>query len=323
MTYATIIARHRPAAFGGVGINANQEAAHVASHYLYFRKVRGMGASKALEAAKELPATYVKGKGYYGPKGGFGAVMERHGDKLRWTESTPDAGLRFVGWSDELTRLGHNGWFTYPDGEPGDTLRGGVWQLPGRNGEALLIPGYAEFDGRDETNEGSACLCFSAIIRQPMRDVYGNLDETDGARDAARYADGIAESMAEDERDYREVYARGEHAAELDAELIAARREALPLLAEFRAARRGRVMLPEVVCELLQSRIRALLATVDEKREALRNVWSDCPSCDEEAWKAGFMDMSEGGFVRAVRLGFAKRSDWKGPADANPLDLAA
>jgi hypothetical protein len=37
------------------------------------------------------------------------------------------AGLRFVGYADELASLNHKGWFTHPDGFPDETLRGGVW----------------------------------------------------------------------------------------------------------------------------------------------------------------------------------------------------
>lgn len=317
MSIATIIAKHRPAAFGGCGIDASREAGFVASHYRYFRKVHGMGAKAALEAAKALPADYVKGREYYGSKAGFGAAMD---SGLRWTESTAESGLRFVGWSDELARCGHTGWFTFPDGCPDDTLRGGVWQWPGRNGESLLVPGYAEFDGKSETNPGSAALALGDTFRVPMRGEYDLRESMDGTRDCARRADRLAEIAAEQERDYRAAYDRGARAAELDSEMIAARRELLPLLAEFRLVRRGRRMLSETVCELLQKTIRELLATIDEKREARENAWSDCPSCDEPAWRAGFMDESEGGFVRAVRLGYAKRSDWQGPPEACPLD---
>ena len=316
-TLANIFARRRAPAIGGAGIDPKAEGAAIASHYRYFRNVRGLPATAARAAALELPAAYVKGREYYGPRGGAGAVFKQGGDSLRWIESTADAGLRFVAWADELARLDHTGWFT--DEFQSETLRGGVWQLPGRNGEARLVYGFAEFEGRGEMNPGSAAICVSDIVRQPMRGEFGNLDETEGARDAARYADGLAESAAEERRDYSAAYERGRKAAEADAEAIAARGELLPLLAELRALRRSPVAgETPAACKALRRAVDSLLETISEKRGERDSAWADCGSYDAEAWRAGFMD--ESSFVRAVRLGYAKASDWRGPADANPCN---
>jgi hypothetical protein len=312
--FAHVIARHRPAAFGGAGINALGEAGFVASHYLYFRRIAGKPAREALAAAKALPAAYVKGRGYYGSLGPWGAAYQESGDTLRHCSDTRAAGLRFVGYADDLAGLRHTGW--HCDDEGRDTLRAAVWQLPGKGRHARLIYGYQEWEGRGEMNEGSATLCVSDIRRVDMSDAFGNLDEMDDTRDAARSADSMAEHDAEERRDYNEAYAKGRATAELDAEMIDKRRELLPLLAELRAVRRGRLMLTERICETLQKAVRDGLALIDEKREAVRTAWGDCPSCDESAWVAGFMD--ESSFVRAVRLGFAKASDWKGEPGANP-----
>lgn len=88
-------------------------------------------------------------------------------------------------------------------------------------------------------NPGSAALCVSDVIRVPMRQYFGNLDETDEARDAARYADSLAESVAEDRRDYESAYQAGRKAAETDAEALEARAELVPLLGELRTLRRS------------------------------------------------------------------------------------
>lgn len=316
MSVASFFARLRAPVIGGAGVDANREGGFVASHYRYFRNVRHMGAAAAYRAALELPAVYTKGREWYGPKGGAGAPFKHGGDVLRWIESTADAGLRFIGYADEIAGLRHTGW--HCDDEGRETLRGAVWALPGRKGEARLVYGYQEWEGRGEMNEGSAAVCVSDIVRVPMRDEFGNLDETDGARDAARWADGLAESVAEDRRDYESLYRAGRAAAEADAEALEARGELLPLLAELRGLRRSPVAgNAPAVCKALRQRIDSLLETISEKRETRESAWGRVYRPDDvEAWRAGFID--ESGFVRAVRLGYASRDDWRGNPGDNP-----
>lgn len=316
--YAAIIARHRPT-FGGVGQDVQAESAYVASHYRYYRHRRGMTATKALEMAKEMPAIYTQGREYYGTVGTCGAAM----DGVRWIESTAANGFRFVGDACDLIggRNVPTGYYTDADGQY-STLRAGVWQLPGKGRHARLVAGYREYDGRTETNEGSARLDLSTVYLVPM-DSDGDLTGADETRDAAIAADGMAESDAETERDYNLAYEAGRKVAETDNEMIEARRALLPVLAEFRLVRRGRLILSELLCDMLQKSVRDGLATIDEKREAVANAWGNCPSCDESAWLSGFMDESAGGFVRAVRMGWLKSSDWKGDPSENPCNRKA
>lgn len=296
--------------------------------YLWNRRVRFMPAGAALAAA--LPVALRshsdrRARLWYGSAGGAaGARFSHAGDVLRWIENTEAAGLRFVGWADDVGGLRHTGW--HCDDEGRETLRGGVWQMPGKAGAARLLYGYAEFEGRGEMNPGSAALCVSDVVTVPMRGEFGNLDETEGARDAARWADGLAESTADDRRDYNAAYQAGREAAEADAAAIAARAELLPLLWELRAERKrerrpweGEAMRP-AICAALRSRVDSLLETISEKRAERESAWGNVWGDAAEAWRAGFMD--ESGFVRAVRLGYAKASDWRGPADANPCGAA-
>lgn len=300
------------------------EAAHVASHYRYYRNKQGRGARDALRHALRHPAAYVPGFEYYGASEGASARSMQGRDVLRWIESTSAVGLRFIGWADELPGgPNHTGWFTDSDDQQ-DKLRGGVWQLPGCKGKARLVYGYAEFEGRNsETNKGSARICVSDIIeinRTGEDSAYDDMRDSDEMREAVTGADQIAESVAEEARDYNDTYNAGRQAAELDSEAIAARREALPLLGELRAARRSGLVpsaFPAAYAAL-HGRVLALLEIISTKREERESAWADCPSCDESAWAAGFMDESEGGFVRAVRLGYSKASDWQGSAESNP-----
>lgn len=317
--YALIINRRRETPFGGAGIDTRRESGFVASHYLWFRRVAGKPAVEALQRAKALPAAYVAGHGYYGSLGPWGAPYVDAGDTLRHCSDTRAAGLRFVGYADDLAGLNHTGW--HCDDEGRDTLRGAVWQLPGKGRHARLIYGYQEMEGRREMNEGSAILCISDMRRADMRDAFGNVDESDEARDAARSADSLAEHDAESRRDYNAAYQAGREAAEHDAAALEAHGEALALVASIRAERTAaRLAGREVqgtICATLSGALESLLETISAKRAERESAWAAVwRGVDLEPWLAGFMD--ESSFVRAVRLGYAKATDWKGEPSANP-----
>lgn len=333
-TARQIIARRVPGPFREAGGLPGERAAMrldaAARAYLWNRNVRRMGARAALEAAAPValrPHTDRRARLWYGNRGGAGAPFRHGTDSLRWIESTEAAGLRFVAWADDVkgANVRHTGW--HCDDEGRETLRGGVWQLPGKGGAARLLYGYAEFEGRGEMNPGSAALCVSDVVSVPMADDWrGDLLGADETADAARYADGLAESTAEYRRDYDSAYQAGRRAAERDNAAAEARRELLPLLAELRAERKrarrpreGEAMRP-AICAALRSRVDSLLETISAKRDS---AWADVWSASREAWAAGFMDESEGGFVRAVRLGYASRDDWRGAPEANPCGVVA
>lgn len=333
-TARRLIANRVPGPFresGGLpGDRAAMRLDAAARAYLWNRNVRHMGARAALEAAAPVALrhhTDRRAKLWYGNRGGAGAPFASGRDLLRWIENTEAAGLRFVAWADDVRRAGvdHTGWHTTDDNWTGETLRGGVWQAPGKGGAARLLYGYAEFEGRGEMNPGSAALVVSDVVSVPMADDWrGDLLGADETADAARWADGLAESTAEDRRDYDSAYQQGRRAAERDNAAAEARRELLPLLAELRTLRRSRVAgETPAACRALRATVDSLLETISAKREkrdaGWREVWGD----SLEAWRAGFMDESEGGFVRAVRLGYASRDDWRGAPEANPMGAGA
>lgn len=334
-TAARIIANRVPGPFREAGGLPGERAAMrldaAARAYLWNRNVRHMGARAALEAAAPValrPHTDRRARLWYGNRGGAGAPFPRGRDLLRWIENTEAAGLRFVAWADELASLRHTGWYTNDDGD-GDSLRGGVWQLPGKGTRARLLYGYAEFEGRGEMNPGSAALVVSEIVETESCTAWEGVRDLPETRDAAQWADGLAERMAEQERDYRRAYDKGREAAEADGEAIEARRELLPLLAELRAERKrarrpweGEAMRP-AICAALRSRVDSLLETISDKREARESSWGDAWGDSLEPWRAGFMDNAADGFRRAVRLGYASRDDWKGPPEANPMGALA
>lgn len=333
-TARQIIARRVPGPFreqGGLpGETAAMRLDAAARAYLWNRNVRHMGARAALEAAAPValrPHTDRRARLWFGNRGGAGAPFRHGTDSLRWIENTEAAGLRFVAWADDVkaARVEHTGWHCTEENWSGETLRGGVWQLPGKGGAARLLYGYTEFEGRGEMNPGSAALCVSDVVSVPMADDWrGDLMGADEMADAARYADGLAESAAEDRRDYDSAYQAGREAAERDNAAAEARRELLPLLAELRALRRSRVAgETPAACKALRSAVDSLLETISAKRAKRDSAWADVWGDSLEAWRAGFMDESEGGFVRAVRLGYASRDDWRGAPEANPCGVVA
>ncbi len=132
--------------------------------------------------------SYAKWTRPYNPR-----IEDSH-DHERWVENVHEAGLRFVGYADEILGLRHTGWNTDPWGDWG-VLRGAVWQLPARDGSAVYVHGY-----EDTENKGSALVCFDVQYGEPGGSEY---DHEQAGRDAARCADSMAEYAAEKERDYQ------------------------------------------------------------------------------------------------------------------------
>ncbi len=104
----------------------------------------------------------------------------------RWVENTGFAGLRTVGFADEIARgIDHKGWFCDPhDFGGGEVYRGIVLQLPARNGFPQYVYGYA-----DPCNDDAALIDFDIIIG----DFGGteNCEDDSQLRAAANAADQI------------------------------------------------------------------------------------------------------------------------------------
>lgn len=163
----------------------------------------------------------------YNPE--FPIAGERH---ARWIEDTERAGLRRVGWSDDVLSLRHKGWFTEDDGDTDEVLRGSVYQLPARDGSPCFVYGYD-----DPHNEGAALLVFETC---------------DDKLDAARYADGFAERVAEHERDYRREEARKMRIGELRETIVNLRTDIRALVRDLKATRRD---YPAAVCKALREHL--------------------------------------------------------------------
>jgi len=154
----------------------------------------------------------------------FGATAS---DGVRWCEDTASAGLRFVGFADELGACDHRGWFTDDDGEM-ETLRGAVWQLPARKGCARFVGGYV-----DPCNEGAALIDLEIFEAEKGAD-SSDSNDSQTAREAARNGDNLAQRNAESEREYNRAWQASRDIEDKRAEIVAARREHTALIREAR-----------------------------------------------------------------------------------------
>jgi hypothetical protein len=257
------------------------------SAYRYHRRL-GHIADVALMSARRDVAAGVK---RYPSDGNI--IGAPFGTKLRWIEDPTAAGLRFVGFADELAprSVQHVGWLTDEECLDNSTLRGAVYQLPARDGRPVYVPAYREGScdgqqwrdtatGRVDTFGGPAAVAFGELIcgdRGGLGDEYASFQENDDVRDAARRADRIAELQAESEREYNEAWQAGSRFAELAETIAADRRASLALLREMKPERQRAADRP-AICAALRERLESLLEDIREARERRAELLNDCPS---------------------------------------------
>jgi hypothetical protein len=203
----------------------------------------------SIPLAKRL-ANRKEGKGYrnyrcgaYNPPTDQPLYGENH---VRWVEDTDRAGLRSVGYADEVYRgISHRGWFTNEFQD--EVYRGIVFRLPARHGEGRFVYGY-----EDPNNPGAALLSF---------------DPCDEEKDAARWADRFAERSAEEEREYQEAWQARRRFDDLDDDVKTARELLINLCGEARAARR--LSLPNFpkICGVIRGKVSDLLEEIKGSRQ--------------------------------------------------------
>src|SRR6218665_522009 len=204
----------------GIAVYGGTEPqAHRVARTYRARRELGEPASEALDRARDgrYLALYPHGVG------NIGAPV---GDGLRWVERPGDAGLRFVGFADELTGARHTGWYAdSTEGASGYLYRGAVYQLPAHRGRARYVSAYAS-----SLNEGPAAIAFGEIFIGEPGFSEADADHYCAHRDASRWADRIAEIEAEKARDWDEAWQAGAKWRDLGDEVAATRRDALELL---------------------------------------------------------------------------------------------
>jgi len=230
--------------------------------FAYYRQ-RGYPAAKALLMARNTVAGTVghwprRGRNINQPVKGGG----------RWIESPGDAGLRFVGWCDEIAGLNHRGWFTV-DSDLGRVCRGAVYQLPARGGRPLFVEAY--HNGEDGPN-GWTDDTGGAFVFLDERHTGEDSEGDDAKRDAARGADHEAERAAADEREYHEAWNAGRVTREAVERARQLRADARPILAELRALKAAGIAAP-AACAALRETVAGMLAKARRKVRTARQEW--------------------------------------------------
>jgi hypothetical protein len=272
--------------------------------YVEMRR-RGYGAA---EAKRQAIGALLGGRKFYGSDkigGHFGgrgteAPADRRNAKGGiWIETPAALGLRFVGFADELPGgPKETGW--YDDAYQESVYRGAVWQWPARKGESLYVYGWrhgAERRGKgwqDDaylSDHGAGKIDFSEMVKGDKggreRDAY---DADADLRDCARWANSMAESDAEESRDYSEAYEQGRKAAELLGEAGEARRAALAIIREAKGACPALASIGEAMRAAIGEKIEeSIEAWRDAKREAAK-LADDVGRYQAEAFAAGLQD---------------------------------
>lgn len=145
--------------------------------------------------------------------------------KCRVVDDLQSAGLRFVGYADELASLRSTGY--YCDNHQHDIYRGCVVQLPARNGRAQYLAGYEE-----PWNESFILDMEVLPGSRKFDNTYGDHDSE--LIDAARAADSFADNAAESARTADCIYIAEQRAEELREEAKYLRRELCDYIKEQR-----------------------------------------------------------------------------------------
>ena len=209
------------------------------------------GAAHCLKLAREwmesdradYPGRYDTSQIWGGMRGG-NRVSD--GD-TQWHESPP---WRYRD-AHEIVRLRHTGW--YIDDMQCHTVCGVVFQISAKHGESRFLAAMA-----DPFNDGAARVDVSTVY--------------DCERSAAYMADGMAESYAEQEREYQESWRAGRDARDAANEATQAAREfvqAVRALCDTYKARHacGRRAVRALIAAVKQSR-----RTMDAARETAREM---------------------------------------------------
>lgn len=215
---------------------------------------------KGRPAASTRYQTEFKKSGWRTTAGHFG--LGAQGSWYTPDEPYPDTvymlfeapGFRDLGEAHKIVSLKHTGW--YADNHQDMLYVGKVYQLPAKDGVERYLAGFIDKEG------GTVTLCPTLFEEK---------------NDAAWYADSLAESGAEESREFyakdqaeRDIQQAREAIHELN-------QEALPIIREARQAK-----FSETICGALKAHVRALLNDRSRQfkiiEERKQNYWSAAPN---------------------------------------------
>lgn len=235
-----------------------------------------------------------------------------------WTRGYPHNGPRDLEsfWADKnggpLRNMQEAGAFLdsrssgvfYCDSFQDNTCGGYIAQLPSLKGRARYVAGYGF-----SHDESGACFDLSEVFesdfegeresaRRQIGKAYWTPDmEAPGywaesahetaRKEAARRAADLAERAAEKESEYQEAWQAGNQWASLKEEEETARREALAILKERKAARAIDPAGFPALCSALRDKVESLLESIREKREERAELQS---GADHAEGRGPFME---------------------------------
>lgn len=210
------------------------------------------------------------------------------GDKMRaghdsdkpgsvYVENPESYGFRLVGRvaadtprGEVWDKRGDSGWF---DNTLQDSLIYGlVYQLPARDGCARFVPAYADSDNPD-----SALIDFASMETgtRDENDSYGGARDNATARDVARWADNMAQRVAEESREYDSAWQAGSAWAQAAEEMRDARQAVLVILKERRAAINDSRLSDSgyfALCDAIRARVSDLLSDISDARARMARL---------------------------------------------------
>lgn len=262
------------------------------SAFRYYRQLHAPSSPEASRALKWARDDIAKGVKRYTSKPGVVGAFAR--DAKRESAFLERVHLREVGFADKIVRIDHKGWFTAPNGDDGATLRGVVYQLPGKGRRARFLAGYLE------SESGGVVLDVSRVHLGEEGGVDSARDDS-GAHDAALAADGEAERAAEKEREYQEAWRAGRdwaNAAEKIQEARALRRE------YKRALKQLRVQEAQARLQLGKERkaaggipplaLKALRKQIDATRDICEEAHKKQEKAKEYVWREYYAAFNDG-----------------------------
>lgn len=183
-------------------------------------------------------------------------------ERLRFIENPAALPWREVGTCYDIDRK--EGWHSPRDSFPvgwyindfQETTSGVVYRLPARHGKPQFLAGYT-----DPHNSGAVTLSFDTI--------YTDLKQ------ACRTADKLAETMAEQEREYNEAWEAGREFTDLAEEVTKTRAQVKTIIGELKALRKYATECPAICATLREgvSRKLAEIAAARKKRAELQSSW--------------------------------------------------
>ena len=240
----------------------------LAAHYIEQRKA-GKSPRLAIDNARArkaagLPASIgLAGATYFNP------WNKSHGFTWRIVENPR---LRRVGTTSDIAREHSYSRRDYPLGYYLDTeicdetASPCVYQLPGRNGKPLYVPGFPDPYGND-----AAFIAFG--------------DSTDDKWQAAKWADDFARRYAEAENEYQESFRAGTRYGEAAATIKESRIELAELARDRRKAAGVDIEAP-AICKVIDGHCRALKAAIKQAAATMAELESR-HDFDSEAFREG------------------------------------